>query len=183
MILEVFKNFFECCFHQNESFDFLDQIINDIKHPNDYDYRIKLITDLYYIIQTKNYKLAAKIMWKHGGRDFQDLEKMEKFIKYLYDKFTDRPTDVVASDFMKKIRCVFCPFCTPDSEADGAYLCLIYKATIIENNQQIYLCKRCRSMWLSDSDLSPQAAKSYKLYMKELGLPNVLKELRDIDFL
>ncbi len=182
-MLETLKGFFETSFNGYECFDCLDHIIHFFKKDEYYDYRTLIITDLYHIIQTKNYKLADKIIRKYGERKFDNLDEVERFIKYLYDKFTDRPTDVVASDFMKKIRCVFCPFCTPDSEADGAYLCLIYKATIIENNQQIYLCKRCRSMWLSDSDLSPQAAKSYKLYMKELGLPNVLKELRDIDFL
>ena len=144
--MDFLKNFFECYFHQNESFDGLNWIIQHLKKPEEEIYRLQLINELYQIIQSSNYVLAAKIIKKYGGRTL-DLEKTEKLIKFLYDRFTDRPTDAKPEDFKRKVKVIFCPVCCPEPNLTSS---MIQKATIITNEEQIYICKPCKLVWLTE---------------------------------
>jgi hypothetical protein len=179
--METLKNFFECYFNQSFYFEDLDEIIQNIKKPGREDYLLGIITNLHQIIQTKSYGLAYKIAKKHGGRIFDNLEETERFIRFLYDRFTDRPTNVKAEDFKKNVKAILCPICCPDSEKIKI-INLIQKATIQATGQQIYICKPCKLVWLTE-DIRTDNAQDYKKFMKSLGLKGLWKELSDIDTL
>lgn len=175
--MEILKKFFKCYFHQAVYFDELDGIIHDFKgHPSE----LQLITELHRIIQTNNYTLAAKIIKKYGGRTL-DLEKTKKLINFLYDQFIGKPTDVKPEDFKKKVKIVFCPFCCPDPEKTKMII-LIEKATVIGKDMQVYICKTCKHVWLTE-DIRIDNAKDYKAFMKSIGLKGLWKELSDVDIL
>lgn len=180
--MEILKNFFECYFNQTADYADLNKIIKELKSPAEEKYRLQLITELHQIIQSKSYELVARIMKKYGNRSlFNDLEKTEKFINFLYDRFTDGPTDVKAEDFEKKIKGVFCPVCCPNPKV-ASLLNLIEKATITSIGQQIFICKPCKLVWLTE-DIKADNAQDYKKFMKTLGLKGLWKELRDVDIL
>jgi hypothetical protein len=177
--MEMLKYFFTCYFHLNAGFDDLDYLIQDFKKEVE-SQQLKFIRELHHIIQTKNYILASKIIKKYGYKTF-DLEKTEKFIKFLYDRLIDRPTGVKPEDFQKKFKGVFCPICTPDPEAVTTFS-LIEKATVIGKDLQIYICKPCKLAWLTE-DIRSDNAQNYKKFMKSLGLKGLWKELTDVDIL
>jgi|SRR5438445_3279958 len=177
--MKMLQYFLTCYFHFNESFDDLDNIIQEFKKEIDTQ-QLKFIRELYHIIQTKNYIKASKIIKKYGCRTF-DEEKTKKFINFLYDRLTDRPTEVKPQDFQKKFKGVFCPVCTPDPEAVTTFS-LIEKATIIEKDLQIYICKPCKLVWLTE-DIRADNAQDYKKFMRTLGLKGLWKELKDVDLL
>ncbi len=175
--MEMLKKFFRCYFHQGVYFDELDRIIHDFKgHPSEF----QLITELHQIIQTNNYVLAGKIIKKYGGRTL-DLEKTEKLINFLYDRFTDKPTVVTSEDFKRKCQVVLCPICCPDQE-NPKMIILIQKAKIIGKDMQIFACKNCKHVWLTE-DIRIDNAQDYKKFMKSLGLKGLWKELSDVDIL
>ena len=176
--MRIFKNFFECYFCQTFSYEDLDTIIQDIKQPEHDDYAFKFIIELHAIIQTKNYKLASKLIKKYSGRVLS-LEKTEKFINFLYDKLIDRPTAVEAQDFKRNCKAILCPLCCPPKKK-LKILNIIDKATIIKNNQQIYICKPCKAVWASE-DIRADNAQNYKTFMKSIGFKGFWTELRDID--
>lgn len=178
--MKTLKNFFECYFHQNEGYDSLDEIVENLKKTEDDIYRLQLITDLNLIIQTKGYRLASKIIDEYGGR-ILDLDKTEKIINFLYDRLTGKPSKIKPEDFKKKVKVVLCPFCCPDQE-NPKMIILIQKANIIEKNIQIYICKDCKHVWLTD-DIRIDNAQDYKQYMKTLGLKGLWNELSDVDIL
>ncbi len=97
--MEVFKSFFECPFNQDEKICDLDKIIQNYKNKESSKYLDQLIDEIRQIMQTKNYSLASNIMQKYGNRKLNDLKETEKFIHFLYDKFTDKPTKVRAENF------------------------------------------------------------------------------------
>lgn len=178
--MEMLKYFFECPFNQGESFDDLDKIIQDYKTQETAECQLKFITELHQIIQTKSYALAAKIMKKYGQR-ILDIEKAGKLINFLYDRFIDRPTTVKATDFKRNVKVVFCPICCPDlKKAQPSNL--IDKATITEKNRQIYICKPCKLVWLTE-DIRADNAHDYKKFMKSIGLKGFWNELSNVDIL
>ena len=172
--------FFECYFNQSEGFEDLEEVVKDYKNTESPNSLRDLIIELYQIIQTKSYALAARIIKKYGQRTL-DLEKAEKFINFLYDRFIDRPTDVKAGDFKRNVKVVFCPVCCPDLKKSQPGN-LIDKATIIEKNMRIYICKPCKLVWLTE-DIRVDNAQDYKKFMKSLGLKGLWKELSDVDIL
>ena len=175
--MEILKKFFRCYFIESEDIQDLDRIIQDFKgHPS----QLQFIIELHQIIQTKSYKLASRIMKKYGGR-ILNLEKTEKLIKFLYDRLIDRPTDVKPEDFKRNVRVVFCPVCCPDPETVTTFN-LIDKATIIGKDMQIYICKPCKLVWLTEN-IRADNAQDYKKFMKTLGLKGLWKELENVDLL
>jgi hypothetical protein len=179
--MEILKYFFECPFNQGEGFDVLDEIIQHFKQREKPECQFKFITELHSIINTSGYVHAQKVINKYGYRTLS-LEKTEKIIKYLYDKLTDTPTDVKGIDFRKKFKGVFCPICTPNVNKATAFS-FIDKATIIQNNQQIYICKLCKFVWFSENKIKAANATPYKKFMRTLGLKGLWKELSDVDVL
>jgi len=180
LLMKRMKYFFECCFNQSEGFEDLDRVINEFKDEHE-EIQLQLVKELYHIIQTKNYTLADSILVTYGGRQFDDLLKVEKFIKFLYDKLIDKPTEVKSEDFIKKFKGVFCPACSPKPK-HAIFLNLIEKATVIANGLQIYICKPCRLVWLNE-DIHADNAQDYKKFMSSLGLKGLWKELKNIDYL
>jgi hypothetical protein len=177
--MKMMKYFFECYFHFNEGFDDLDELIQDFKKEIELN-QLKLIEELHQIIQTNNYAFATRFINKYGGRIF-DEEKTKKFINFLYDRFLDRPTDVKPQDFKKKCKVIYCPICTPNIEKAITFS-LIEKATVIAKELQIYICKPCKLVWLTE-DIQADNAQDYKKFMRTLGLKGLWKELKDIDYL
>lgn len=178
--MENLEYFFTAYFNQAFGFESLDWHIERYKQTEIDIYTEGLIKELYAIIQSQNYELAAKIMSEHGARNFQNQEKTEKFIKYIYNKFLDIPTDVKAEDFNNKYPCIFCPVCTPDEIIDRFSVLGLHE--IIEKDIIIYLCKPCKLMWPSNpNNITKDNAQDYKKYMKSLGLKGTWKELHDID--
>jgi len=175
------RYFFKCYFNQSEGFEDLDRIIDEFKKDEGEATQLQLIRELHHIIQTNNYDLADSILLEYGGREFNDLVKVEKFIKFLYSRLIDKPTEVKAIDFRKIFKGVFCPICCPNPE-QAIFLNLIDKATIIANNMTIYICKPCKLVWLTE-DIRAENAQDYKKFMKSLGLKGLWKELKDVDYL
>ena len=158
--MEMLKKFFKCYFRQDIYFDELDSVIQDFKgHPSE----LQLITELHQIIQSKNYSLAAKIIKKYGGRGLNTFEA-EQLIKYIYNKLTDQPAHIDRSIFVKDCKVVFCPICCPDPNDISS---TIKKATITSTGQQIYICKPCKRVWLTE-DIRADNSQDYKKFMKSL---------------
>ncbi|HLJ31739.1 MAG TPA: hypothetical protein VKU36_04835 [Candidatus Babeliales bacterium] len=178
--MEMLQYFLTCYFHFNAGFDDLDNLIQDFKKEVDSE-QLKFIRELHGIIQTNSYALADSILKKYGHRTLDNLEEVKKFINFLYDRLIDRPTDVKAEDFQKNYKVVFCPECTPDPEAVTVFG-LIEKAMIIDKDLQIYICKPCKLVWLTE-DIRADNAQDYKKFMKTLGLKGIWKELKDVDYL
>ena len=88
---------------------------------------------------------------------------------------------LIGQDFIKIFKGVYCPVCTPDIEKATKFS-LIEKATIIQNNQEIFICKPCKLVWLSE-DIAKANAQDYKKFMRTLGLKGLWKELKDVDLL
>ena len=118
-------------------------------------------------------KFRATASWKRQLRtlklipDKKIIEVPEKFIK--------------PEDFYKDCKVVFCPVCTPDVE-NGIKFSLIEKATVIGKDLQIYICKPCKLVWLTE-DIRADNAQDYKKFMRSLGLKGLWKELNDVDTL
>lgn len=175
--MEILKKFFRCYFTESEGMQDLERIIQDYKgHPS----HLQFITELHQIIQTKSYKLASKIIRKYGGRIW-DEETTETILRFIYDLLLDRPAVLDMKDFQSDCKIVFCPACCPDPEIITTYS-LIQKATVIKSNQQIYICKPCKLVWLTE-DIRADNAQDYKKFMKTLGLKGLWKELSDVDTL
>ena len=172
--------FFECYFNQGENFDNLDKVIQDYKDTEKSESLHNLVSEFHQIIQTKNYELASRIMKKYGNR-ILSLEKTEKFINFLYDRFTDKSTTISATDFEKKIKGIFCPICCPKPKIAKKFI-LIQKAIIIGKNMQIYICKDCKHVWLTE-DIRIENAQDYKKFMESLGMKGLWKELSNVDIL
>lgn len=176
--MKILKNFFECYFNQSADIEDLDKIIQEIKNPEDENYRIQLLTELHQIIQTKSYKLASKIIKKYGGRTC-DLEITEKLIRFIYDRLLDRPATLDMKDFYNDYKIVYCPVCCPDPDLITSK---IYKATICGKNTQIFFCKPCKLVWTTE-DIRADNAQNYKTFMKALGLKGFWNELCNVDLL
>ena len=169
----------ECYFCQTFGFEDLDKRISDFKCEAR-SIQNEFIGELSEIIEKKNYTFISKFMKKHCDIEFDDLEELEKFINYLYDKLLDRPTKVKAEDFIKKCKFIFCPICASDPHAASS-LNVIEKATVIGKNIQIYICKYCKLVWLDENDIRADNACDYKKFMKANGLKGLWKELTDVD--
>lgn len=179
--MDRLKYFFDCYFNNNESFDNLDNVIEEFKKTESDNCQLLFIKELHCIIQTKNYALASHLLEKYGLRKLDNLKQVEKFINFLYDRLINRPTNVKPEDFKKKCKGVFCPVCTPDPEAVTKFS-FIEKATVMSKAIQIYICKACKLVWLSE-DIRSDNAQDYTIFMKVLGLKGLWKELKDIDYL
>src|SRR5581483_6866749 len=144
----MMRYFFECCFNPSEYFDTFDKIIENFKSSENDDIQYRLIKELYHIIQTKDYKKASRIIERYSHKTL-NLEQTERVILYLYDRLLDRPAVLDTKDFYKDCKVIFCPVCTPDPE-NAIFLNLIDKATITSNGLQIYICKPCKLVWLTE---------------------------------
>jgi hypothetical protein len=120
-------------------------------------------------------------MEKYGNRELDNLDEVKKIINFLYDKLIDKPTKVKAEDFRKIFKGIFCPVCCPHPEKTIP-LSLIEKATVIANNLEIYICKPCKLVWLTE-DIKTNNAHNYKKFMRTLKLKGLWKELKNIDYL
>ncbi|MFC1894574.1 hypothetical protein ACFLYH_01345 [Candidatus Dependentiae bacterium] len=178
--MKILKNFFECYFNQSFDFDELDGILQSLKNPEDEAYRLQFIIELHQIMQTKNYLLASRIIDKYGNRTL-NLSQTKQLIKYMYNKLTGQPAYIDRNNFVKDCKVVFCPVCCPDPEKSKIFS-LIKKATIIEKNMQIFICKPCKLVWLTE-DIRANNAQDYKEFMKRLGLKGLWKELSNVDLL
>ena len=176
----MMRYFFECCFNSSEGFEDLDKIIKNFKTFETNELQLQLTGELHQIIETDNYVFATRFINKYGGRTF-NVEKTKKLIKFLYDRLIDYPTDVKAEDFVRKIKGVFCPVCCPDPKITKVFN-LIEKATVNDKDLQIYICKPCKLVWLTE-DIHADNAQDYKKFMKTLGLKGIWKELKDVDYL
>jgi len=174
------RYFFECCFNQSEGFDDLERIINKFKSSERNETQLQFIRELHGIIQTNNYIFATRFINKYGGRTFS-VEKTEKLINFLYDRLIGRPTNVKAEDFERKFKGIFCPVCCPKPKT-AIVFSLIEKATIIDKNLKIYICRPCKLVWLTEN-IKADNAQDYKKFMRTLGLKGLWKELKDIDYL
>jgi len=162
-----------------EDYADLDRIIELFKTEKK-NIQKKLMVELATIIQTNNYKKGQIYARQYGERRIS-LEKTRILIKFLYDRIIDNPTDVKATDFIKDCKVVFCPGCCPDPEKTKKFS-LIEKATVIGKDVQIFICKPCKLVWLSE-DIRAENAQDYKKFMKKLGLKGLWKELCDVDVL
>ena len=173
--MEILKKFFRCYFTVSEDIQDLDRIIQDFKgHPS----QLQFIIELHQIIQTKSYKLASKIIDKYGDKTL-NLSQTEQLIKYIYNKLIDQPAYLNMKDFVNDYKIVFCPVCCADPEVITSK---IKKATVIGRGLQIYICKPCRLVWLTE-DIRADNAQDYKKFMKTLGLKGLWKELENVDLL
>jgi hypothetical protein len=179
--MDRLKYFFNCYFHINEDFDNLDNVIKEFKKTESNSCQLLLIKELHDIIQTKNYALASPILKEYGGRTLDNEEEIKTFITFLYDRLSNSPTDVKPEDFKKKCKGVFCPVCTPDIEKAVTFS-FIEKATVIGKAIQIYICKACKLVWLTE-DIRADNAQDYKKFMQTIGLKGLWTELKDIDYL
>jgi len=179
--MEMLKYFFECPFNEGTNFERLESVIKDFRVEENPDRQFKLITELHLIINTSGYQHVQKIIKKYGNRTF-DIDKTKKIIIFLYSRLTDTPTDIKIEDFIKKIKLVFCPICTPDTKKKTTFS-VIHKATIIQNNQQVYICNPCKLVWFAENKIKAANATSYKKFMRTLGLKGLWKELADVDVL
>lgn len=171
----------QCYFCQTFGFDDLDERINDFKSEAEVIQK-ELIKEIETVIEKKNYSFLSEFMKKHCDMEFDDLSELEKFINYLYNRLLDRPTKVKATDFIKKYKVVFCPICTQDPKL-AQLPKIIYKATIIGKNIEIYLCKLCETGWLDENDIRINNGRNYKELMRANDLKGWWKELKDVDFL
>lgn len=171
----------ECYFNQTFGFDELDELIREFKQIESDLCKDLFIKELHNFIETKKYRSASRFIKKYGDMNL-DEEKTEKFINYLYDRLLDNPTKVKATDFIKKYRVVFCPVCTPDSEAVMEFG-IIDKATVIGKDIQIYVCKLCKLVWLDEDDIRADNAQDYKKFMRANGFKGLWKELTEVDVL
>jgi len=178
--MDKLKYFPDCYFHLNEDFDALNSLVEEFKTTENDDNKYLFIKELYHIIQTKNYKLASDILEKYGYK-ILDLEQTERVITYIYGRLLDQPVVLNTEGFYKDCKVVFCPVCTPDIENARRYS-LIEKAMVIGKDLQIYICKSCKLVWLTE-DIRTDNAQNYKKFMNSLGLKGLLKELSDIDAL
>jgi len=121
-------------------------------------------------------------MQRHCDIEFDDLAQTEKFINYLYDKLLDKHTDVKATDFIKQYKVIDCPICTQDPKLTELPK-IIYKATLVGEDIEIYLCKLCENGWLDADNIRIDNAVRYKDLIKAHGLRGWWKELKDVDFL
>ncbi|HLX53909.1 MAG TPA: hypothetical protein VKR58_08205 [Aquella sp.] len=175
----MMRYFFECCFNASEYFDTLDSIIEEFKKERE-ETQYAFIKELYHIIQTKNYKLASNIIEEYSYK-ILNLEQTERVLTYIYKKLLDQPAILDTRDFYKDCKVVFCPVCCPDPEVAIKFN-LIEKATVIGKDLQIYICKPCKLVWLTE-DIRSDNAQDYKKFMKSLGLKGLWKELTDVDIL
>ncbi|HLJ31741.1 MAG TPA: hypothetical protein VKU36_04845 [Candidatus Babeliales bacterium] len=178
--MEKLKYFFECYLHMNEGMDSLDRYIEEFKKDEKESIKYIFLNELYGIIQTKNYALASKFIEKYGCKTF-NLEQTERILTYIYNRLLDKPAVLDTHDFYKDCKVVFCPVCTPDPENAIKYS-LIEKATVIDKDLQIYICKPCKLVWLTE-DIRADNAQDYKKFMKTVGLKGAWKELKDVDYL
>ena len=179
--MEELKYFFDCYFNQTFGFDELDKQVIKFKTRESENLVIQFIIELNQIIDAKSYNLVSAFIDKHS--DFSmNCNETEKFINYLYDKLSDRPTSVKGTDFKKKYAVVLCPICTQDSKL-AEMPKIIYKAIVIDKNIEIFICKLCNSVWLDKNDIQIYNGQDYKNFMKANGLNGWWKELKDVDFL
>ena len=179
--MQMLKYFMECYFCQTFYFEDLDNLIQDFKKSEHEPYYLQFIRELHQIIQTKNYKLASQIMKKYGGK-ILNIEETERVIRYIYDKLLGKNVTLDATGFYKDCKVVFCPICCPVPEEIKDTWSLIQKATIIKTGQQIYICKPCKLVWVTE-DIQANNALDYKKFMKSLDLKGLWKELCDVDLL
>ena len=59
---------------------------------------------------------------------------------------------------------------------------MIEKATVIGKELQIYICRPCKLVWLTE-DIKVDNAQDYKKFMRMLGFKGLWKELKDVDYL
>jgi hypothetical protein len=177
----MLKKFLEYYFNESMNYSELDKIIEDFKSVKRYVEQLELVNELSKIIETKNYISASKFIKKYGNRVLSE-EKTEKLISYLYDKFLNNPTKIKATDFEKKHRIIFCPICNPNPQVATRFS-LINKATLMDKDLQIYICKPCKLVWLDENDIRVENAQDYKKFMKANGFKGLWKELKDVDVL
>lgn len=96
--MEMLKRFLEVYFCESFYFEDLDRRIQDFRNSaKQYDQK-KLIAELDNIIKTNNYEKAIQYIKKYGMRKMSF--KMTKiFIKFLYDKMCNTPTNIEPKDF------------------------------------------------------------------------------------
>jgi hypothetical protein len=174
--MKIFKYFFQCWFHQGEDLVDFDKVIQDFKKKEDEETIDGLIAELYLILQTKNYVRASNIVAQYGGREWNQTT-VEKMLNFIYARLLGHHVTLDIPEY----KVVYCPICTPDIEKATKFS-LIEKATIIQNNQEIFICKPCKLVWLSE-DIAKANAQDYKKFMRTLGLKGLWKELTDVDLL
>lgn len=178
--MKMMRYFFECCFNASEYFDTLDKIIEEFKKDEKEEVLYSFLNELSCIIQTKNYELASNLIEKYSHK-LLNLEQTERVLTYIYNRFLDKSVVLDTHDFYKDSRVVFCPVCTSDTENMTKYS-LVEKATVIDKELQIYVCRPCKLVWLTEN-IRADNAQDYKKFMTNLGLKGSWKELKDINYL
>lgn len=92
----------QCYFNQSFDFDDLDKRINDFKEEIS-STQEQFIKELHQIIITKDYVFADKMLKKYGDLELDNIEEVELFINYLYDRLLNKPTKIKAKDFEKTV--------------------------------------------------------------------------------
>jgi len=92
--MKTFENFLDCWLNQSMNLEELDDIIEELKRGTTYP---KMLSDeLNNIIKTNNYENASEYIRKHRGK--MNIRQAALFVKYLYNKLSNIPTDVTVHD-------------------------------------------------------------------------------------
>lgn len=98
--MKMLEYFMSCYFNMGFDYEDLDFLIDNFKTTETKDYFKNFIIELSSIMRSNDYKKASEYIDKYGDRTFS-LNCTKIFIKYLYDRLNDIPTDVKAIDFYK----------------------------------------------------------------------------------
>ncbi len=66
---------------------------------------------------------------------------------------------------------VYCPFCAKQG--------VIYKAKIVKNSVQLFICDECDTVWLTE-DIREDNCINYRKFMDNHGLKELWSELCDV---
>ncbi len=172
----MLKYFFQCSFNETVELEDVDMIIQSFKKREKEITTKNFIAELCLIIETNNYKKASNVINKYGNRNWSE-STTKIILNFIYARLLGHHATLDIPEY----KVVYCPVCTPDIEKATKFS-LIEKATIIQNNQEIFICKPCKLVWLSE-DIAKANAQDYKKFMRTLGLKGLWKELKDVDLL
>jgi hypothetical protein len=175
MMKYFIESYFVCCVGLKD----LNALVHGFKKEYE-NTQLKFAKELYEIIKTNNYNSASKRIQKYGLRNC-NVEETKKLVNFLYNRLIERPTKISSYGFQKNCKLIFCPICSPNPN-DATIYNLIEKAIVKAKDLQLYICKSCRSVWLTEN-IEINNAQNYKNFMKTLGLYGLWDELKDVDIL
>ncbi len=94
--METLKYFLECYLNQSMAMKDLDVLVRDFQQTEPLALQKNFISELGNIIKTKNYETVLEYIRKSRGH--LHIKVVELFVKYLYNKFSNIPSDVTVHD-------------------------------------------------------------------------------------